>query len=64
MLLANWPFTLLAIMPTNRQLKAIRPDQAGPQSRSLLVKWGKLHHVRSVLGLLATALFAFALGAV
>jgi len=60
-LLANWPFTLLAIMPTNRRLKALRPTQAGPASRALLVSWGRLHDVRSVLGLVATTLFAVAL---
>ena len=60
-LLANWPFTLLAIMPTNNQLKAIRPDQAGPRSRALLLSWGKLHNVRSGLGLASMLLFAWAL---
>lgn len=59
-LLANWPFTLLAIMPTNRALKAIPIGEAGPRSRSLLVSWGKLHAVRSGLGLLSTLLFALA----
>ncbi|RXR31154.1 DUF1772 domain-containing protein [Sphingobium fluviale] len=60
-LLGNWPFTLLAIMPTNKRLKAIRPDPAGPESRTLLIAWGKLHHVRSVLGLISTLLFAWCL---
>lgn len=60
-LLANWPFTLLAIMPTNNRLKAISPDQAGPASRALLLSWGKLHDVRSALGLASVALFAWAL---
>lgn len=58
-LLGNWPFTLLVIMPTNRRLKATRPDQAGPESRALLVAWGRLHNVRSMLGLLSTLLFAW-----
>lgn len=60
-LLANWPFTLLAIMPVNNRLKAITPDQAGPESRTLLLKWGKLHNVRSGLGCAAALLFAVAL---
>ena len=63
-LLANWPFTLLAIMPTNRRLKAIQPDQAGPESRTLLLAWGKLHAVRSVLGLVSTLLFAWGLAVI
>jgi hypothetical protein len=61
LLLANWPFTLLAIMPTNKQLKAIAPIQAGPVSRALLLTWGKLHNVRSVLGAAAMLVFAFGL---
>ena len=60
-MLSNWPFTMLAIMPTNKRLQAIQPDQAGPESRALLHDWGKLHAVRSVLGLIATLLFAWGL---
>lgn len=60
-LVANWPFTLLAIMPTNKRLKAIGIDQAGQESRSLLLAWGKLHDVRSLLGLASTLLFAWSL---
>ncbi len=60
-LLGNWPFTLLAIMPTNNRLKAIRPDQAGQESRELLLAWGKLHNVRSALGLASMLLFAWSL---
>ncbi|MEA3009917.1 MAG: hypothetical protein QOJ91_1609 [Sphingomonadales bacterium] len=56
-LLANWPFTLLAIMPTNKRLKVL---QAGVESRALLLKWGRLHNFRSGLGALATLLFAAA----
>lgn len=61
-LLANWPFTLLAIMPTNTRLKALAPREAGPESRLLLLRWGKLHNVRSVLGGAAVFVFALALG--
>ena len=31
-LLANWPFTLLVILPTNNRLNAMTPRQAGPQA--------------------------------
>lgn len=61
LILANWPFTLLVIMPTNHRLKAIAPDAAGPESRALLKSWGRLHAVRSGLGVLATATFIWAL---
>ena len=63
-LLANWPFTLLAIMPVNNQLKAIRSEEAGPTARALLVAWGKLHNVRSVLGAASMVIFGLALAAI
>ena len=57
-LIANWPFTSFAILPTNKQLMAMQPDNAGPESRALLLKWGRLHNVRSALGAIAVLLFA------
>jgi hypothetical protein len=60
-LLANWPFTLLAIMPTNNLLMAIPPEQAGPRSRELILKWGGLHAVRSALGAISTLLLLWAM---
>ena len=60
-LLANWPFTMFAIMPTNKRLLAMQPSEAGPESRSMLLRWGSLHNVRSVLGTLATLIFVYAL---
>lgn len=56
-LLANWPFTMLVIMPVNTQLKAIRPVDADAHSRALLLRWGRLHAVRSGLGLAAALIF-------
>jgi len=59
-LLANWPYTLVGIMPTNNALMALDPAQAGPESRRLIEKWGRLHAVRSALGGAATAIFLWA----
>jgi hypothetical protein len=59
-LLANWPFTLVAIMPTNNVLMATPIDQAGASSRALLIAWGRLHAVRTALGAVATAVFLWA----
>jgi hypothetical protein len=59
-LVANWPYTLLGIMPTNRQLLATAPEFADATTRSLLRRWGRLHAVRSGLGAIATVLFLIA----
>ena len=49
-------------MPVNRQLNAIEPDSAGPESRALIVRWGGLHARRTMLGFVATALFLWTAG--
>jgi Domain of unknown function (DUF1772) len=61
LMLANWPWTLFAIMPTNKILMATEPADAGPATRALLVKWNLLHVVSTALGALATAVFIIAL---
>ena len=53
-IVAAWPWTLIGIKPTNDVLLAAKSDQAGPQVRALVVKWGALHAVRTGLGALAT----------
>jgi len=61
LMLANWPWTLFAIMPTNKILMATEPADAGPTTRALLIRWNGLHAVRTVLGALGTAVFIIAL---
>ena len=51
LILANWPYTLLGIMPTNNKLKAIAINAAGSASRAMIVRWGLLHAVRTILGI-------------
>jgi hypothetical protein len=53
------PWTFLGIMPTNHLLLAAQRDLASPETRELLGKWANLHAVRTVLSLLATALFVW-----
>jgi len=59
-LVSNWPYTLLGIMPTNRRLIATAPDSADAATRTLLERWGRLHALRSALGAIATVLFLVA----
>jgi hypothetical protein len=51
------PFTFAVIMPTNRNLLARGRDLASAETRELLVRWGQLHAVRTVLSLAATILY-------
>jgi uncharacterized membrane protein len=59
-LLGNWPYTLIVILPVNRRLQAIEIAQAGGESRGLLTRWGRLHAIRDLLGILATVAFLWA----
>jgi hypothetical protein len=59
-IVANWPYTFVAIMPTNRQLYAIDLASAGSTSRALIERWGALHAVRTALGMAATVVFLWA----
>jgi hypothetical protein len=54
------PFTLIAIWPTNKRLEDPGLDTTSEFARSLLVRWGHLHAVRSGLSLLALILMLFA----
>ena len=60
LMLANMPYTLLVIAPTNRKLGATAEHDAGPKSRALIQRWGKLHGVRTLLGLAASIAFVAA----
>src|SRR5690349_2136240 len=59
-ILANWPYTLLIIKPTNDRLHAVAAEQANAEARRMVVSWGNLHAGRSALGLAATLIFLWA----
>lgn len=56
------PFTLIVIFPTNKQLLDSSLDQGSELASKLLTRWGRLHAVRSVLGLISFLIFLFLLG--
>jgi anthrone oxygenase-like protein len=51
------PFTFVGIMPTNHKLLAPGRNPESAETRVLLNTWAKLHAVRTVLSLAATALY-------
>ena len=59
-LLANWPYTIFVIMPTNRHLMDTPAEAATAETRRLIGQWGFLHAGRSALGLIATLVFLWA----
>ena len=59
-LLANWPYTILVIMPTNTRLADTPRDAATAETRRQLERWGVLHAGRSALGFVATLIFLWA----
>jgi Domain of unknown function (DUF1772) len=61
LMIANWPWTLLAIRPINNVLMATELANANADTRALLCKWNRLHAVRTGLGALAVAAFLTAL---
>jgi hypothetical protein len=60
LIIAPWPWTLIVIKPVNDALLATELGKAGPPTRALVLKWGTVHAVRTVLGGLATAAFFWA----
>jgi hypothetical protein len=51
------PFTLLFIMPTNKELLDPSLDKGSARADQLLLQWGRLHAVRSALGTTALLIF-------
>jgi anthrone oxygenase-like protein len=52
------PWSLIIIMPTNRQLLDPSRVSSTPDTDLLLKKWGRLHTIRTVASLLALAILA------
>lgn len=52
------PFTFVVIMPTNKRLLDPARQAAAEDTPALLLRWGRLHAVRSLLSVMAVAAFA------
>jgi hypothetical protein len=63
LMIANWPYTLFGILPLNNRLNAIVLDQAGPETRTMLDRWNRLHGFRTILSGLAVAAYLWVAGA-
>jgi hypothetical protein len=53
------PFTLLVILPINKQLLSPALDKRSAETERLLARWGTLHAVRSFLSAMALLLFLY-----
>ena len=53
------PFTLLVIFPTNKRLEDPALDATSGAARNLLVRWGRLHAVRTLLSIASLLLMLF-----
>ena len=57
------PFTLVVILPTNKQLVDPGLEPHGQRARVLLVRWGRLHAVRTLASIAAFLIFLVRLNA-
>ena len=53
------PFTLIVILPTNKQLLSPTLDRRSVQTERLLALWGTLYAVRNVLSAVSLLLFLY-----
>jgi uncharacterized membrane protein len=57
LLAALVPFTLIIVARTNRRLLDPGLNPGSGEARDLLTRWGRLHAVRTVVGVVAFAIF-------
>ena len=61
LILAVVPITLVVIFPTNKLLLMPNRDIGSEETRNLLIRWGRLHAIRSALGVCAAASYVWLL---
>jgi hypothetical protein len=59
-LLINWPYTIVVMMPINRRLMNTPPGAATAETRRMIGRWAIFHAGRSALGLAAALIFLLA----
>ena len=59
-MLANWPYTLIVMEPLNKRLMAMKETDAGHATTEMIRQWGRLHSVRTVLGVVGMSFFLLA----
>ncbi|WP_046864115.1 DUF1772 domain-containing protein [Microvirga massiliensis] len=59
-LITNWPYTLVVIMPANNTLMQMSDTEPDPTTRALIERWSRLHANRTALGFAATLIFLWA----
>jgi uncharacterized membrane protein len=57
LLVAVIPYTLVVVFPTNNRLLDPAVDKNPELARRLLIRWGRLHTVRSAMSLAALLVF-------
>src|SRR5262244_1306260 len=60
LIFANWPYSLLVVLPVNKRIAATPPDAANAETRRLIETWGRLHAGRGALGVAATLVYLWA----
>ena len=49
--------TLVVILPTNKLLLDPSRDSASPETRALLIRWGRLHAIRTLESVAASLIY-------
>jgi uncharacterized membrane protein len=62
LLIAVIPFTVVVILPTNKQLLDPATARDLDRAEQLLTRWGRLHAVRSLASLASLLVFVYLLG--
>jgi len=61
-IVANWPYSYFAIVPLNNRILALIDGEATHEARGVIKLWGQLEYGQTALGLLAVAIYVWAIG--